>query len=107
PDELMLGEEALRQQLNRQMRIVLNGEERPQRHALPVSAAAPLPPPARGEAPGAPLAAFLRAKADRHVLLAVDSTGRREALIDQLREYGLDSELLDDWQQSVARAREP
>jgi len=107
PEELMLGEEALRQQLNRHMRIVLTGEERPQRHALPVSAAAPLPPPARGEAPGAPLAAFLRAKADRHVLLAVDSAGRREALIDQLREHGLDSEPLDDWQQVLARAREP
>ncbi|MFB9066707.1 transcription-repair coupling factor [Pseudofulvimonas gallinarii] len=103
PDELLLGEEALRQQLNRHARVELAAEDRPHRSTLAVSTAPPLPAATRGEAPGGPLASFLRSHADQPVLLAVDSTGRKEALAEQLREHGIDCDAPADWADVVAR----
>lgn len=106
PDELLLGDEALRQQLNRHARIELAPEARAHRQVLPVTAAPSLPAAARGEAPGAALAGFLRSHSDRAVLLAVDSIGRKEALAEQLRELGNEVDSVADWSGALARAAE-
>ena len=104
PDELLLTDKDLRQQLNQHARVELVADERAHRQALPVTAAAALPAAARGEAPGAPLASLLRQHEGQPVLLAVDSLGRKEALAEQLREHGIDSEGIADWPQVLLRA---
>ncbi len=99
PDELFLDEETLRRLLNAHPRIEVGAPDAP-----PPAAVAP-PPPApaavRGEAPAATLAAWLRALPGR-IVLAVDSPGRKEAMLGQLREHGLEPLQAAGWDAALA-----
>jgi transcription-repair coupling factor (superfamily II helicase) len=96
PAELYLPTDLLREQLNKRLRIevVESGHE----HALPTGTqpAPELPLNRKGEEPGTSLRHFLSNYPGR-VLIAADSAGRREALIEQLAAAGLKPETLDGW----------
>ncbi len=91
PDELWLPPDALRERLNRGVRIEVCGPAHP-RHAesrpLPVQAAPDLPLVARDQPPAQALRDFLGSYPGK-VLLAADSAGRREALLEVLEPSGL------------------
>ena len=100
PGELFLPPEELRAELNRLPRTEVVGEGHPryeQAHALPEQEAPQLPWNRKGEEAGAALHHHLLNWPGR-VLLAADSAGRREALLDLLRAAGLRPEVLPDWQ---------
>lgn len=86
PDELYLPPEALRTQLNLGRRIEICGEGHPRRdEALPIGAlpAPDLPLMAKDAEPAAAVKAFLASYPGR-LLIAADSAGRREALLEVL-----------------------
>jgi transcription-repair coupling factor (superfamily II helicase) len=97
PNELYLSPEQLREQLNKRLRIdvVDAGHE----HALAVGTqpAPDVPLNRKGEEPGTSLRHFLGSYKGR-VLIAADSAGRREALIDTLAGAGLRPENVEGWQ---------
>lgn len=97
PAELYLSPELLREQLNKRLRaeLVESGHE----HALPsgTQPAPELPLNRKGEEPGTSLRHFLSSYPGR-VLIAADSAGRREALIEQLATAGLKPDTVDGWQ---------
>jgi len=97
PAELYLPPELLREQLNTRLRVevVESGHE----HALPSNTqpAPELPLNRKGEEPGTSLRHFLSSYPGR-VLIAADSAGRREALIETLATAGLKPETIDGWQ---------
>ncbi|WP_114238193.1 transcription-repair coupling factor [Dyella sp. C9] len=101
PAELYLAPEQLREQLNKRLRIELveSGHE----HALSseTQVAPELPLNRKGEEPGTSLRHFLAHYPGR-VLIAADSAGRREALIEQLASAGLKPETIDGWQAFLA-----
>ncbi len=96
PAELYLPPEKLREQLNRRLRVevVEPGHE----HAIDTGTqpAPELPLNRKGEEPGTSLRHFLASYPGR-VLIAADSAGRREALIETLAAAGLKPEVLEDW----------
>ncbi|MDQ3268633.1 MAG: transcription-repair coupling factor [Pseudomonadota bacterium] len=99
PEDLYLSPEALRGRLNQGDRIEVCGADHPQRErARPLgSQPAPLVPiTAREAAPADALKSFLRSYPGR-VLVAADSPGRREALLEVLQAAGLHPEVLPDW----------
>ena len=86
PDELYLPPDALREQLNRVARVdVLGGEDAKaqQAHALGVQPVPAVPVAAKDATPAAALKSFLSTYPGR-VLIAADSAGRREALLEVL-----------------------
>ena len=97
PAELYLPPELLREQLNKRLRVELveSGHE----HALPsgTQPAPELPLNRKGEEPGTSLRHFL-ANYPGRVLIASDSAGRREALIEQLASTGLKPDTVEGWQ---------
>ncbi|WP_199097355.1 transcription-repair coupling factor [Dyella sp. ASV21] len=101
PAELYLAPELLREQLNKRLRVELveNGHE----HALPsgTQPAPELPLNRKGEEPGTSLRHFLTNYPGR-VLIAADSAGRREALIEQLASAGLKPDAVEGWQAFAA-----
>ncbi|EIL94906.1 transcription-repair coupling factor [Rhodanobacter spathiphylli] len=96
PAELYLPPEKLREQLNRRLRVevVEAGHE----HAIDTGTqpAPELPLNRKGEEPGTSLRHFLSSYPGR-VLIAADSAGRREALIETLAAAGLKPEVIEDW----------
>ena len=87
PAELYLSPDALRERLNRDARIEVCGESHPRRaESLPTGTqpAPELPLIVRDAEPAAALKSFLGSYPGR-VLIAADSAGRREALLDILR----------------------
>ncbi|MEY2114642.1 MULTISPECIES: transcription-repair coupling factor [Rhodanobacter] len=96
PAELYLPPEKLREQLNKRLRVevVEPGHE----HAIDTGTqpAPELPLNRKGEEPGTSLRHFLASYPGR-VLIAADSAGRREALIETLAAAGLKPEVLEDW----------
>ncbi len=96
PAELYLPPEKLREQLNRRLRVevVDAGHE----HAIDsgTQPAPELPLNRKGEEPGTSLRHFLASYPGR-VLIAADSAGRREALIETLATAGLKPEVIDGW----------
>jgi transcription-repair coupling factor (superfamily II helicase) len=101
--ELYLPPDRLREQLNLRLRVeIVTGDADPA-HAVDLGATpAPLLPiNRRGEAPAAELKDFLRDYAGR-VLIAADSAGRREALIDQLAQADLRPQVMASWQEFSA-----
>jgi transcription-repair coupling factor (superfamily II helicase) len=102
PNELYLPPELLREQLNKQVRVdvVASGHE----HAMSLGTqpAPELPLNRKGEEPGTSLRHFIAAYPGR-VLIAADSAGRREALIEQLAGAGLKPTLADGWSDFLAR----
>ncbi len=106
PAELWLSPEALRERLNAGSRIELCGESHPRRkdaQALGDQPAPALPLSARDSEPGAALKSFLSSYGGR-TLIAADSAGRREALLEMLGAAGLTPVVLDGF---PAFARHP
>jgi transcription-repair coupling factor (superfamily II helicase) len=96
PAELYLPPEQLRQQLNKRLRVevVDAGHE----HAVDTGTqpAPELPLNRKGEEPGTSLRHFLSSYPGR-VLIAADSAGRREALIETLAAAGLKPQNVESW----------
>jgi transcription-repair coupling factor (superfamily II helicase) len=96
PGEVWLPPDALRERLNLGERIEVCGVRHPRRDqatALPSQPAPVLPLVARDAAPAAALKSFLSSYPGR-VLVAADSPGRREALLEVLHAAGLHPETL-------------
>ncbi|MDE2315101.1 MAG: transcription-repair coupling factor, partial [Xanthomonadaceae bacterium] len=96
PGELYLSPEQLREQLNRRLRVEMVDSG----HAHAVDAgtqpAPELPLNRKGEEPGTSLRHFLASYPGR-VLVAADSAGRREALLETLAGAGLKPENVESW----------
>ncbi|TPG10733.1 transcription-repair coupling factor [Rhodanobacter glycinis] len=101
PAELYLPPEQLREQLNKRLRVevVDAGHE----HAIAVGTqpAPELPLNRKGEEPGTSLRHFLASYPGR-VLIAADSAGRREALIETLAGAGMKPDIVDGWTSFLA-----
>jgi transcription-repair coupling factor (superfamily II helicase) len=98
PEELFLPPQALRERLNRLPRIELCADSHPryaQADTLDLAPAPDLPLTQKGEPAGA-LKSFL-ARYPGRVLLAADSPGRREALIEMLDADGIRPDTVADW----------
>ncbi|HZX69524.1 MAG TPA: transcription-repair coupling factor [Rhodanobacter sp.] len=97
PAELYLSPEQLREQLNKRLRVELvdAGHE----HAIDsgTQPAPELPLNRKGEEPAAALRHFVSSYPGR-VLIAADSAGRREALIETLAGAGLKPQNVESWQ---------
>ena len=99
PEELYLAPDALRERLNRSARIELCGPEHPRRedakplgeHPAPV-----LPLAAKDAEPAAAVKSFLSSYKGR-VLVAADSPGRREALMEVMQAAALAPEVVTDF----------
>ena len=99
PDALYLPPDALRGRLNQGERVEVCGEGHPQReraHALGSQPAPDLPLVARDHAPADALRSFLSNYPGR-VLIAADSPGRREALLEVMQAAQLAPAVLPDW----------
>ncbi|QWT21026.1 transcription-repair coupling factor [Bacillus sp. NP157] len=101
PAEIYLPPEHLREQLNRQVRVdvVEKGHE----HAVDLGTqpAPELPLNRKGEEPGTAMRHFLAHYPGR-TLVAADSAGRREALIEQLAGAGMKPVNVDNWKAFLA-----
>jgi transcription-repair coupling factor (superfamily II helicase) len=108
--EIYLPPERLREQLNQTLRVEIVAPDSGHLHAVDLgTAAAPVVPlNRRGEAPAEELRKFLDGYSGR-VLIAAESAGRREALIDQLVQVDLKPQVLHSWQEFEQRslARHP
>ncbi|MDI9239304.1 transcription-repair coupling factor [Lysobacter sp. LF1] len=99
PDALYLSPDTLRARLNEGERIEVCGEGHAQREraaALGDQPAPSLPLAARDHAPADALRSFLSSYPGR-VLIAADSPGRREALLELLQAATLAPRVLPDW----------
>ena len=96
PAELYLSPEQLRGQLNKRLRVEV--VESGHAHAVDAGTqpAPELPLNRKGEEPGTSLRRFLENYPGR-VLVAADSAGRREALLEMLAGAGLKPENVDGW----------
>ncbi|MEO6264939.1 MAG: transcription-repair coupling factor, partial [Luteimonas sp.] len=104
PDELYLSPEALRERLNQRERVEVCGTthaRREQAVALGEQPAPVLPLAAKDVAPAADLHSFLGSYPGR-VLIAADSAGRREALLEVLHAADLHPDVLRDWSAFVS-----
>jgi transcription-repair coupling factor (superfamily II helicase) len=91
--EILLPSEELRQAINRHDRILLHAEGTPPLAARPAPA---VPLYERGREPGMALQEFLAGRRGR-VLIAADSPGRREVLLELLSRLGHPSPVVADW----------
>ncbi|RZA21738.1 MAG: transcription-repair coupling factor, partial [Lysobacteraceae bacterium] len=99
PAELWLSPDALRETLNRGERIEVVDATHPRHgeaHALPLQPAPNLPLAAKDHAPAEALRSFL-ARYPGRVLVAADSAGRREALLEVLQAAELTPAVVADW----------
>lgn len=99
PDALYLSPDALRARLNQGERVEVCGEGHAQRERASVLTDQPapsLPIAARDHAPADALKSFLSNYPGR-VLIAADSPGRREALLELLAAASLQPKVLPDW----------
>lgn len=104
PDELYLAPDALRERLNRVDLVEVCGAEharRAQASALGDQPAPDLPVAAKDAEPAGALKTFLATYPGR-VLIAADTAGRREALLEVLNAAGLSPEVLPDFQSFAA-----
>ncbi|BDU22616.1 transcription-repair coupling factor [Dyella sp. GSA-30] len=96
PAELYLSPEQLREQLNKRLRVevVPSGHE----HAVDTGTqpAPELPINRKGEEPGTSLRHFMASYPGR-LLIAADSAGRREALIETLAAAGMKPDSVENW----------
>ncbi len=100
PGELYLSPEQLRERLNLGARIDICGPGHPQREraqALGDQPVPPLPLAVRDHAGADALKSFLGSYPGR-VLVAADTAGRREALLEILHAAGLQPDVVPDWE---------
>jgi transcription-repair coupling factor (superfamily II helicase) len=102
PGEIYLPPEHLRERLNKQVRIDVVPKS--QEHAVDLGTmpAPEVPLNRKGEEPGTSLRHFL-ASYKGSVLIAADSAGRREALIEQLAGAGMKPVNVDHWKDFLAK----
>ena len=99
PQELYLGPDQLRERLNRELRVDLVARGHNEHvKALGVQPAPALPINRKGDAPAEELSHFLAAYPGR-VLIAAETAGRREALIEQLQAAALRPVTIASWQE--------
>ncbi|RDS81181.1 transcription-repair coupling factor [Dyella monticola] len=96
PAELYLSPEQLREQLNKRLRVEVVDSSHEHAVDAGTQPAPELPLNRKGEEPGTSLRHFVEAYPGR-ILVAADSAGRREALLEQLAVPGLRPENLDSW----------
>ncbi|WP_426702642.1 transcription-repair coupling factor [Rhodanobacter sp. Col0626] len=96
PGELYLPPDQLREQLNRRLRVEVVDAGHEHAVAVGTQPAPELPLNRKGEEPGASLRHFLSSYPGR-VLIAADSAGRREALIETLATAGLKPHVVEGW----------
>ncbi|QEE26454.1 transcription-repair coupling factor [Rhodanobacter glycinis] len=96
PTELYLSPEQLREQLNKRLRVEVVDSSHEHAVAAGTQPAPELPLNRKGEEPGTSLRHFLENYPGR-VLIAADSAGRREALIETLASAGLKPENVEGW----------
>ncbi|MDF3981199.1 transcription-repair coupling factor [Luteibacter sahnii] len=101
PAEIYLGPEPLREQLNKQVRIDVVDKAHAHAVDLGTQPAPDLPLNRKGEEPGTALRQFLAHYPGR-VLVAADSAGRREALIEQLGGGGMKPANVEGWKAFLA-----
>jgi transcription-repair coupling factor (superfamily II helicase) len=100
--ELYLSPQELRERLNRTLRVeVVAKNTNPHAVDLGTQPAPMLPLNQRGEEPARELKRFVDAYAGR-VLIAADSAGRREALIEQLAAAGIKPQAVASWAEFAA-----
>jgi len=107
PDSLYLAPNLLRERLNEGNRVEVCGEGHPQRdraQALGDQPAPALPIAARDHAPADALKSFLGSYPGR-VLIAADSAGRREALLELLQAADLRPDVVTGWPAFAAPAQ--
>ncbi|MEO8999909.1 MAG: transcription-repair coupling factor [Rhodanobacter sp.] len=96
PAELYLPPEQLREQLNKRLRVEVVDAGHEHAVATGTQPAPELPLNRKGEEPGTSLRHFLASYPGR-VLIAADSAGRREALIETLAGTGLKPQNIEGW----------
>lgn len=104
PATLYMGDEQLTRELRKGQNIELQREEienRRKGYASFHNFATHLPPPlsikARVARPAGALQDLLKGSSDR-ILFVAESAGRRELLRDTLKDYGIQTQLVDNWQ---------
>ncbi|OOG45952.1 transcription-repair coupling factor [Rhodanobacter sp. C01] len=97
PAELYLPPEQLRERLNKRLRVEVVDSGHEHAVASGTQPAPELPLNRKGEEPGTSLRHFLASYPGR-VLIAADSAGRREALIETLAAAGLKPQNVEGWQ---------
>ncbi|MCW8807647.1 MAG: transcription-repair coupling factor, partial [Rhodanobacter sp.] len=106
PAELYLTPEQWREQLNKRLRVEVVAEGHDHAVTVGTQPAPELPLNRKGEQPGTALRHFLASYPGR-VLIAADSAGRREALIETLAGAGLKPETIDSWSAFIPTAPTP
>jgi transcription-repair coupling factor (superfamily II helicase) len=101
PAEIYLPPEQLRERLNKQVRVDVVAKDHEHAVDLGTLPAPDVPLNRKGEEPGTALRHFL-ANYPGRVLIAADSAGRREALIEQLAGAGLKPSIVDGWKDFLA-----
>lgn len=101
PPDIYLAPEQLRERLNKQPRIDVVAKDHEHAVDLGTQPAPELPINRKGEEPGTALRHFLAHYPGR-VLVAADSAGRREALIEQLAGAGMKPANIDGWKAFLA-----
>ncbi|MCY7355373.1 MAG: transcription-repair coupling factor [Lysobacter sp.] len=107
PDELYLSPDALRERLNLGQRIEVCGEAHPRRkesQSLGDQPAPDVPVAAKDVVPAGALKSFL-ANYPGRVLIAADTAGRREALLEILHAAELSPDVLPDLQTFIRHSR--
>ncbi|QAU23137.1 transcription-repair coupling factor [Dyella sp. M7H15-1] len=104
PTELYLSPEQWREQLNKRLRVEMVDSSHEHAIAAGTQPAPDVPLNRKGEEPGASLRHFIEHYPGR-VLIAADSAGRREALLEQLAATGLRPQNVDHWQAFLADTR--
>jgi transcription-repair coupling factor (superfamily II helicase) len=102
PAEIYLSPEQLREQLNRRLRVEVVDSGHEHAAAVGTQPAPDVPLNRKGEEPGTSLRHFIASYPGR-VLIAADSAGRREALIETLAGAGMKPQNVDSWQDFLNR----
>jgi transcription-repair coupling factor (superfamily II helicase) len=96
PAELYLSPDQLREQLNKRLRVEVVESSHEHATSSGTQPAPELPLNRKGEEPGTSLRHFIENYPGR-VLIAADSAGRREALLEQVAVVGLRPQNVDGW----------
>ncbi|GAB2569485.1 transcription-repair coupling factor [Dyella jejuensis] len=97
PAELYLPPEALRERLNKRLRVEVVDSGHEHAVAAGTQPAPEVPLNRKGEEPGTSLRHFVENYPGR-ILIAADSAGRREALLEQVATAGLRPHNVESWQ---------